>query len=201
MLAVEGRLERRRKKLDSRIAEQAAAGRRRSAPPWACVFICLVWMLAAAPVQANGGKVQIGNQMAGPYQITVFTDPTPIRVGVVDVSVAVQKAGSTEMVQDARVTVTTEPLGRSGAGGVYVATHERATNKLFYAADVEVPAAGRYAVTVDVRSGLGEGSVSFEMEVEEASPFDNAALLLVAALPLLLLLAWWLRGARRAMRG
>jgi hypothetical protein len=166
---------------------------------WASVATLLVLALVdgVAPALANGGKIQVAGQRAGPYEVTVFTDPTPIRVGVVDVSVAVQKAGTDDVVRGAQVAVTAAPIGHAGGGGTFAATHELATNKLFYAADVHLPAAGRWRIEVAVAGELGEGKVAFEVTAEEASLFEDPVALALLALPPLALAAWWFSRSRR----
>ena len=49
--------------------------------------------------RADGGVVRL-RQRAGGYQIAVFTSPTPIRAGPVDVSVLVQDAATEECVPE-----------------------------------------------------------------------------------------------------
>ncbi len=163
----------------------------------AVVLMCTSLALAR-PVLANGGTIRVGSEPSGPYEITVFTSPTPIVTGVLDVSVAVQRAGASEMVREAQVTVVTEPVGHQGPGGTFVATHAQATNKLFYAANVWLPSAGLWRFHVEVRSDLGTGTVSFEAEASEPGLLSNPALLLLAAPPAALALWWVWRSGRRA---
>lgn len=160
------------------------------------VAAILTALFLAAPVSANGGTIRVGSQPAGPFEVTVFTSPTPLEVGKADVSVAVQRAGTNDMVLNAQVSVVAEPMGQQGAGGTFVATHEQATNKLLYAANVRLPSAGLWRFTVDVRSDLGAGSVAFEAEASEPSLLSNPALLLLAVPPAALGL-WWLSRTRR----
>lgn len=98
---------------------------------------------------------------AGPYEITVFTSPSPIRPGTVDVSVAVYRAGSTDLLQDVTVLVTTEPPIRAGREGSYPAVRSLESNTLLYGADVTVSSPGLWRFTVRASGPLGEGAVSF----------------------------------------
>jgi hypothetical protein len=179
-------------------------------PSWFCalclrhvvVLLTLVLALTPALALANGGTIQVSNQRAGPYVITVFTEPTPIRVGVVDVSVLLQREVGSEVVRGAQVTVVAEPVGHQAAGGSYEATHERATNRLYYAADVSLPEEGQWRLTVRVAGELGEGEVSFEVEASHGSLLDTPLLLaLLAAPPGLLLLWWFFRSNAKSSRG
>jgi hypothetical protein len=164
-------------------------------------LLVLVLALLPAISFANGGTIQVSNQRTGPYVITVFTDPTPIRVGVVDVSVLLQREVGSEVVRDARVTVVAEPVGHHGRGGSYEATHERATNRLYYAADVQLPEEGRWKLTVQVAGEMGEGEVTFEVEASHGTLLDTPLLLALLAAPPALLLLWWLsRGTGKRAR-
>src|SRR5689334_5892537 len=134
---------------------------------WRLVLCCslIVWLLSVPHgALANGGTPQLTLEPAGPYELTVTTSPSTLRVGQADVSVLVYQAASGELFQDARVTLTTEPLGHPGQRGQFAATHDQAENKLYYAANVQLPEAGRWRIGVQVRSSLGEGATSFEIE-------------------------------------
>lgn len=169
------------------------------------IILTLILTMVAPPdaALANGGVVQLSRQDIGPYQLTAFTSPSPIRVGIVDVSVLLERAGTTELVQNARVTVTAEPVGPAGPAGrgrIFPATHENATNKLYYAANVELPRAGRWRLTVQVEGAEGKGGASFEVDASSAGLLDNPwTLILFFSAPLLLAALWALwRGERSA---
>jgi hypothetical protein len=161
--------------------------------------LALVGLVPVGTANANGGKIQVERQTAGPYALTVFTDPTPIPVGVVDVSVAVQPVGSSFMVPNAQVTISTEPIGHPGAGATYPATHEQADNKRLYAANVELPQAGRWRLTVQVVGPFGDGALGFEVDAGSGQPTRGvvAPALVVLAGILLALGGWQLTRRRR----
>ena len=170
------------------------------------IFPARFWLLAGLALllllpsraAANGGTVQVGGQVAGPYRLTVLTSPSPVRVGLADVSVLVQKAGSDDLVQDAHVLVTVTPPGGSGRTEVYEASHDLATNKLYYAAHVDLPAEGEWGLQVEVVGEMGEGDVSFRLEASHASPLENPVLLAGAVLlPLASIGGWWVVSRRR----
>lgn len=170
-------------------------------PLRASLAVLFALLLSTAAAQANGGTIQMASQPAGPYQLTVVTSPSPIRVGVVDVSVLVQKAGSDDLVQDATVLVAADPIGHEGRTGTFQATHELATNKLFYAANVDLPTEGYWRIGVRVMREGAEGSVSFQVEASPASLLDNPLLLVaLLATPLLLASAWWILARRKTIR-
>jgi hypothetical protein len=118
--------------------------------------------------RADGGAVRL-REKAGGYQITVFTSPTPLRAGPVDVSVLVQDAAKEEYVPDARVTVR---LTARGTGRVleFLATTEAATNKLLRAAEFQLPEPGWWDVAVAVEGPHGPALVRFEIQADEPPP-------------------------------
>jgi hypothetical protein len=140
---------------------------------------------------ANGGVQQLTLAPAGPYEVTALTSPTPVRPGGVDVSVLVYQAHTERLVQDALVTVTAQELGQVLPSVTFSATHERASNPLFYAADVELPRPGRWRLSIQVSSQLGEGTTAFDVDVAQSDPSEGLRLwLLRAALPLIVAGAW-----------
>ena len=60
--------------------------------------------------RADGGAVRL-RQKTGGYQIAVFTSPTPLRAGPVDLSVLIQDAATGEWVPEAQVTVCLKAPG------------------------------------------------------------------------------------------
>ncbi len=147
------------------------------------VFVILAaLLLSVSPVWANGGTVRVAEQPVGPYFITVYTSPSPFRAGPVDVSAYVADAQGNR-VDDSQVTMITEPLGHTAQGGSYPATRDQADIKDFYSGKFNLPAPGRWRMTVDVQGPQGGGATAFELEAESASligtPFLIALLLLV----------------------
>ncbi len=164
--------------------------------------LLVAFLLAGAAVPpralANGGTIQLSSRQAGPYLLTVFTSPSPIRVGIVDVSALVQRPGSNEAVLDAHVMVSAEPVGHQGPGGNFSATHDQATNKLYYAANVDLPTEGRWRIEVQLFGPDGDGSADFEVEATRESLLDRPLLLVGLMVVPLIGILWWLTRSRRA---
>jgi hypothetical protein len=118
-------------------------------------------------LRADGGAVRLCEQ-AGAYQVTVFTAPTPLRAGPVDVSVLVQDAAGV-CVPEARVTVRLTARG-TGAVLEYPATAAAATNKLFQAAVFQLPEPGWWDVEVAVEAPRGSALLRFGVEADKRSP-------------------------------
>jgi hypothetical protein len=143
-------------------------------PGQKCLLMtCLLVGLNADPAQGDGGAVRL-SQRAGRYQITVFTSPVPLRVGLVDVSVLVQDAVTGKPLADLPIQVELRSLDHPGLELRQAATMEAATNKLFHAALFELPAPGRWHVAVTL-SGLQESPrIGFEVQVGSALPARTA---------------------------
>ena len=186
-----------------------------------CGLLTVLWWTSVA--RANGGVQQLTLAPAGPYEITAQTSPTPARPGLVDVTVLVYQARTERLVQDALVTVAAQELGQVVPSVTFPATHERASAPLFYAADVELPRPGRWRLTIQVSSQLGEGTAAFDVDVAQGGPSEVLWLWLArVALPLtvagswlrqspavvvlgglflcLLTMAWWSSSRRVALR-
>ena len=118
-------------------------------------------LLVAAAASGDGGQIRL-SEHAGPFVITVFTAPTPVRVGPVDVSVLVQEGIDDAPVLDAEVQVT---LRAADTERTAAATHAAATNKLLYAASLVVPAPGRWTLATEVRAGERAAAVAGEIDV------------------------------------
>lgn len=151
--------------------------------------------LAVPPaVLANGGIARLVRAPVGPYLVTVYSSPTPLRTGEVDVSVMVQD--STNELVDVAIEVEAVPL-RVEEGGPSPetvrreATRQQATNKLFKAAKFDIEAPGDWRFRVRVESA---GEVEFEAPVVRSTILDRPYLLAVLILAPVLLIGWLLAG-------
>jgi hypothetical protein len=118
---------------------------------------------------ADGGTIRLSEQK-GNYRITVFTGPTPLRAGPVDISVLVQEAATQEPLAGVQVTIKAKSRGSSRAALNHPATSDAATNKLFYAATFDLPEPGWYSVEVSIDGVLGKAQVAFEVNAAEPLP-------------------------------
>src|SRR5206468_7682231 len=137
---------------------------------WTPVLLTMLGLLMdAGPAVANGGTVRTNRAPAGPYAVTVFTSPTPLVVGIADVSTSVERADSGDLEPDARVIVATEPVGHAGQAGVFEATHDQASDANFYAANVRLDTTGTWRFAIQVIGRQGEGGLTFDAPVEETA--------------------------------
>jgi hypothetical protein len=126
-------------------------------------------LLLPSLAAADGGAVRL-SERRGNYQITVFTSPTPLRAGPVDMSVFVQNATTLEPASDVRVTISAAWRGSPDVVIQYPATTDAATNKLYYAATFELPEPGWYSLDVSIAGALGDAQVHFDLEAAEPLP-------------------------------
>lgn len=164
---------------------------RRAAALLLLLPLCLV--VPATPLLGNGGTVRVSNAPVGPYTVTIYTSPTPLRTGEVDVSVLAQDSAGAVLtpvvVVDARPVSLDPDLDADVETGPVRqrATRAQATNKLFQAAKFDLEAPGEWAFTVSVAEA---GSLSFQAEVARSTLLDRPYLLAALVLLPLLVLGW-----------
>lgn len=132
--------------------------------------VLLILGAYCARANADGGQIRVSRH-DGDYVVTVFTSPTPLRAGPIDVSVLVQNANTGTALADASVTVSLASSDPLFPPIRTVATNAAATNKLLQAAVVELPAAGVWQV--DVECALPDKSpctILFSMDAAEPLP-------------------------------
>ena len=125
--------------------------------------------LRGAAARADGGKLRFADRL-GDHRVTVFTSPTPLRAGPVDVSVFVQDAETNELALDARVVVTATSQDRPAISLRELATTAAATNKLLQAANFDIPQPGSWALTVDIVSPRDTAQARLAVDVARPMP-------------------------------
>jgi hypothetical protein len=136
------------------------------------IGLSLAWLsghLWAVPARGDGGALRLWERH-GTYEIAVFTAPSPLIAGPVDISVLILDSASGEPVPDAKVSVKLERVGRPGDAILHPATTEAATNKLLYAAVFELPEPGFWEVEVTVDRAQDNARVRFKLEAANGPP-------------------------------
>jgi len=133
------------------------------------VFPVIVLVLCPSLAAADGGAIRLSEQK-GNYRVTIFTAPTPLRAGPVDVSVLVQDAATGEPATGLQVTIKAQRCGFSSDAEVHSATTEAATNKLYHATNFYFAEPGCYSLEVCVDGELGEAQAAVELQVTEPPP-------------------------------
>jgi len=124
-----------------------------------------VVLLIATVGTADTGQVR-RSETVGPYVITVFSAPTPPRVGPFEVTVLVQDAAGGASVTDARVVVTVVSLFEAGLSSAANASHERAGSAELYGTLFDLPLPGEYSVESHVHAGSTEAALNFTFVAE-----------------------------------
>lgn len=171
---------------------------RRAAALLLLLPLCLI---PATPLMGNGGTVRVSNAPVGPHIVTIYTSPTPLRTGEVDVSILTQDSAGTVLtpavVVDARpISLEPDPEDDLEMGPVRRrATRAQATNKLFQAAKFDIQAPGEWEFTVTIAEA---GSLSFQAAVARTTLLDRPYLLAGLVLLPLLVLGWLALGREEA---
>ena len=122
-----------------------------------------------ADARGDGGTLQLAKETSG-YRISVFTSPTPIRVGLLDTSVFVQDAETGNPIGEAGISIHVVRRAQPTRPIDATATREAATNKLLQAAVLTLTSPGWSEIVVQVDGPHGPAQVRFEVEVAEPLP-------------------------------
>lgn len=151
-------------------------------------YLPLLLLLACAHVAlADGGRLRL-HERAGPFTVSLFTTPDPLRVGQADFSVAIEGAGDQGLVEDAQVTFLLTPSDADAPPIVLHASHTASTSRFLQAANFSLPHAGVWRITVVVQRGNESGRCLSEFSVLPASLIRNQETWDIAAVPLFALL-------------
>jgi hypothetical protein len=164
--------------------------------------IVSVLALVTTLALADGGKVQF-QRKAGTFNITLFSTPSPVRVGRTDFSVMVQSTHGPDAVLNADVRLHFVQREANSIAEVSApARHEKATNKLLYAAQVDLNATGKWRVEISVQTPRDSALVTGDLDVLPPEPALLAHWPYFAALPVvafLFVLNQRLKRRRRAV--
>jgi ABC-type uncharacterized transport system involved in gliding motility auxiliary subunit len=126
--------------------------------------------LIAAGLFADGGSMLFREQ-GGPYEITLFGTPSPLRVGRDDLSVLVQRADNKQPVMNANIKLHLYKKTGDNISEVFApARHDAATNKMLYAAMLTIPVSGTWRAEIEVIAGNISGDVIGQITVREKQP-------------------------------
>ena len=120
--------------------------RRRSA------LLVLALLSVAATALGDGAHMQL-TQAVGPFVITLFTAPTPLRSGPVQVSLLVQTRADRARCATPTSTSSCARSPRCPAGDHHAAQRGVLPNKVLYGAEVVIPTMGRWRLTAHVSDG------------------------------------------------
>lgn len=148
-------------------SKRVACNRVACAPSFAMLLLAIAGFTRLLPAHADGGAVQF-EKAAGAFVITVFTTPSPLRAGPVDISLMIQRRDNQQPVLDCQAVVQ---LRKEGVMNIRSeATHEAAQNKLLYAAPVQVPEPGPWELEVAIQRGDDSINIAGEITVASSAP-------------------------------
>ena len=168
---------------------------KRKFPVWILVLVAASFGLTPQVSAHGGGTPQLVAVPAGPYEVYAWTNPTPIRVGTLHVSVALVDPASTQPVLNADVQVVAAPVDPAAAAAVSSqATHTKATIKTYYETDMQMPATGPWQVEISYRDTTASGSARFEIAVQ---PKSNTRWLLIGIGAVVFIAVGWFLWPRK----
>jgi hypothetical protein len=129
--------------------------------------IAFALWLWSVPALGDGGTLRAWKQQAN-ADVAVFTEPSPVVTGPVDISVLLLDRKTGEPIQNAKVTIDVSPTNRPGQPVHRLATRKAQANKLFQSAIFELRDVGHSEVRVRVE-GPGEPvEIRFDLDVGES---------------------------------
>jgi hypothetical protein len=164
----------------------------------ALTFVVGVFVALGGVAYADGGTLRL-SRASGPFVVSVFTTPEPLRAGAADVSVLVQSQSGGAVVLDAAVGLRLR--APDGTEQRLVATHGAAANRLLFAANVTLPVSGRWLLDVTVRRGDAEATAAGALDVARATPRLAAQWPALTLPALLIALFLWRQRLRRRAGG
>ena len=130
----------------------------------------LLLIAATTLLYADGGAV-LFHRPAGDFDVTVFSKSEALRAGLNDISVMVQRGDHTTVMN---ATVLLHLSQTSSTGDITrltaIATHAKATNKLLYAAPVNIPTTGSWRLDAEVSSDGRSGQATGQLPVLNPLP-------------------------------
>lgn len=133
------------------------------------LLILLVLAMATPQVGADGGTLRLSQTHDG-LNIAVFTSPTPLRAGTVDVSVLLQDAKSGAVLLDVPVDVRAISQGDPRRTASSPAKSQLATNKLFRAVHLELPEPGIWHIDLQILRDEQPIEIGFDVELAGPPP-------------------------------
>ena len=130
------------------------------------MLMVLTVLLAAGTAHGDAGLVRAHHD-DGPVHLTVFTEPTPLRLGPLDLSVLLLNAAGDHLLDGKVTALLTPPDGRSMrvqlSGG-------QATTRFMQAIKMTLDQPGDWHVDIDAHTVDGEVHAAFDMHVAAALP-------------------------------
>jgi hypothetical protein len=147
------------------VARRAAA---RAARSWRWPTACLLagaCLLPSSAARGDGGTLRFTKRIQQ-LDVSVFTDPTPVYMGVVDVSVLLSPVSTDRPVPLPAIQVCAYPVGKPEKKHCADAVAATPLNKLTPVAQLELTEPGPWQIEVSVSNAQTGFVVDFELPVE-----------------------------------
>ncbi len=136
---------------------------------------------------ADGGRLRF-RKPAGPFTVTLFTTPDPLTKGRADFSVAIERANSTGLAENAQVTYILTHESNPTQRITLHASRSQATSRFLQAANFTLPTAGLWRIDVIVRDGDQVGQCSGQFRVRKQDLATSERAWQIAFVPIMVLL-------------
>jgi len=161
-------------------------------------LLAAILILFSMPLAfADGGRLR-SRAVGGPFLVTLFTTPDPLRAGMADFSVAVERPGTQGIVQDADIRLELTSPGQTPLD--LKLTHDAATSRFLEAANFELPHSGRWHYTLTIKQHGDTGTTQGDVDVLPREILAEEITWEIAAVPLALLLFALHRWRKHAWR-
>ncbi len=142
------------------------------------IFFLSFLILSPTTAEANGRATLVSSQEQGPYRIDVSIIPGQAVLFNTHVSVLIRTLADEAIITQANVSVSaTGPQGSTDLGPTPALN---SFSPQFFEMDLPFDMVGKWAVTVDVDSAMGQESIQLNLDVREGGNDRNW--LMVAAL-------------------
>jgi hypothetical protein len=133
---------------------------------------CILFLIFPLEIAfSDGGTVQLRKHV-GSFLLTLFSAPVPLRAGIADLGVMVQKASNQQSILDARVSLE---LSKPEQDKIAIqATRAQSDNKLLYGARVTLPSPGVWQFVLSVTANGETVQTSGNLSVlPEQTPLES----------------------------
>lgn len=135
----------------------------------ACALVAALLLMPSSSA-ADAGLLRL-SQPSGPYRISVFSDPTPLRSDAASLDILVARRSDGRPLRPAGVFVTIEVAGAEGATPTHRIRATRRPGGLVYEVTLPKLAVGSAKFSIDVTDDTGEAAVDFVAQVAKAEAF------------------------------
>lgn len=171
---------------------------------WAVLGLMLCLTTVVQPALASGpgtgGRtIELEDQPAGPYLVSVFSSPAPPVTDKLYLEIRVKDAASLRVIAGGIVMVRAEPVGFEADSVESEATHAIAPLIIDFAAHLPVSRPGTWQITIDIDGPGGPASLSFPLQINRTS--QSSPLLWPVAFLAGVVLVWAMVASRRRRTG